>query len=269
MPLKWCEMMMQPCWNGEDLVRQEYWQGQLLGSGDLLSQIKNEDQLRWWHNRAIHHAYGIVEGYEVRPEKLGEAVTVTAGLAYDSFGRPLRLCSEAVVHIPANYRKPDCKLVLVVGALGEQRCGENNSSTANVCLGETSNRGVAPLGVKLQWKASREFNIRDGVVIAVVATNKDCDLNINQNDCLYRICSRRVPYLLNGEAQTTPFYVPFPAFVTDASDSRFTFRVAISLKWRRLLGREVAQAQVDDLAIAWLQKLVAVKWIGFEPAIEG
>src|SRR5690606_23425466 len=45
--------------------RQRYWHGQLLRSTDLGDQLVQEAQLRWWHNRAIHNAYGVVAGLVV------------------------------------------------------------------------------------------------------------------------------------------------------------------------------------------------------------
>src|SRR5262245_30656997 len=82
---KWCDAMTQSCKERGDLYRQKYWPGQSLRSRDLTAQAQCEEQLRWWHNRAVHHVYGILEGYEVSAGSSGDVVMVSAGLAYDSF----------------------------------------------------------------------------------------------------------------------------------------------------------------------------------------
>src|SRR5579864_1624026 len=59
----WFEMTITPEQQRE-LERTRYWQGQLLKSGDLNGQVSTDLQLRWWHNRALHNAYGVALGYE-------------------------------------------------------------------------------------------------------------------------------------------------------------------------------------------------------------
>ena len=66
-----------------------------------------EEQRRWWHNRALHNAYGIHSDPDVGPAFAATLsndatfVTVTAGLAYDSFGRELILETDQDVMLPA------------------------------------------------------------------------------------------------------------------------------------------------------------------------
>src|SRR5438874_581145 len=72
-----------------DLERQEFWQGQMLCSRDFRRQLRVSDQYRWWHNRAMHHAFGIVHGFEIEPQEDG--ILVHPGMAYDCFGREIIL----------------------------------------------------------------------------------------------------------------------------------------------------------------------------------
>ena len=47
--------------------RLRYWQGQMLRSRDLNDQLALDMEMRSWHNRAIHEAFGIVKGLDVAP----------------------------------------------------------------------------------------------------------------------------------------------------------------------------------------------------------
>jgi hypothetical protein len=81
-----------------DIERLRYWQGQTLASRDLRDQLAHDASLRWWHNRTIHDAWGIVEGLVARVA--GGKVRVSPGIAYDCFGRELILASRRTVALP-------------------------------------------------------------------------------------------------------------------------------------------------------------------------
>jgi hypothetical protein len=85
------------------LQRTRYWQGQMLRSGDFPSQLQTEAELRWWHNRALHNAYGVALGLETTASEQGGTITaihVAPGVAYDCFGRALILQSERDIQLP-------------------------------------------------------------------------------------------------------------------------------------------------------------------------
>ncbi|MGW0809105.1 hypothetical protein [Nonomuraea sp. NPDC002799] len=73
-------------------------QGERLARRDFDDQGRLDDQVRWWHNRALHHAYGVVRGLTVTIEAGG--ATVQPGLAYDCHGRELILHSRRTVALP-------------------------------------------------------------------------------------------------------------------------------------------------------------------------
>jgi hypothetical protein len=83
-----------------DLERLRYWQGQMLRSRDFRDQLAIEAQLRWWHNRAMHHAFGIACGFTTLKDEINNTVNVEPGLAYDWFGREIILRREHKVSIP-------------------------------------------------------------------------------------------------------------------------------------------------------------------------
>ena len=82
------------------LERLRYFPGQDLRARDFREQAAVEAQLRWWHNRAEHGAYGVRFGLQAAPAPVPgggapAAVVVQPGLAYDAFGRELVLAMKA------------------------------------------------------------------------------------------------------------------------------------------------------------------------------
>jgi len=85
-----------------DVQRVRYWSGQQLRSGDLRAQGVTEDELRWWHNRAVHAAYGVVDGLGVTSAPPG--YSVAPGLAYDGYGRELLIPCPVTAPPPCKTR---------------------------------------------------------------------------------------------------------------------------------------------------------------------
>jgi hypothetical protein len=125
------------------LQRLRYWQGQTLKSDDFKDEAARQAALRWWHNRAIHGAWGRDSG--LVPFVDQEAVRVTAGLAYDCHGRELVLTRPARIQPPP--AKPEVTWALIVQA------GKASSGSA-----------ASPV---LSWERMREpFDPRRGVPLA-------------------------------------------------------------------------------------------------------
>ncbi|NIF14240.1 hypothetical protein F3J12_33030 [Burkholderia sp. Ax-1735] len=75
----------------------------MLRSGDLRTQVATDTQLRRWHNRAVHDAFGVALGLGVslQPQSgAGGVVAVEAGVAYDRFGRALTLLAGQTMPLP-------------------------------------------------------------------------------------------------------------------------------------------------------------------------
>ncbi|MHC2842880.1 hypothetical protein [Bradyrhizobium diazoefficiens] len=97
-----------------ELERIRYWQGQLLASGDLRTQIDSDAELRALHNRALHRAYGVAIGLDfslVVEDQQKPAGQLGCGVAYDCNGRALYVESNRRVALPPPTRDP---LVLVL-----------------------------------------------------------------------------------------------------------------------------------------------------------
>lgn len=153
-----------------ELERVRYWQGQLLRSQDFNDIHAVEEQRRWWHNRALHNAYGIHRDPDVVPafsatlSNDATFVTVTAGLAYDSFGRELILETDQDVMLPAGV--PDNEVFVLLARyrmVAPQKRREE--FVAILC----ANQGpVRPGFVELVWKQRDSFALNDGVPLIAV-----------------------------------------------------------------------------------------------------
>jgi hypothetical protein len=139
-----------------ELERLRYWQGQLLRSRDLRDQVDGAAHLRWWHNRALHNAYGVVAGLQVVQD--GDALEVQAGLAYDGYGRELALAGAVTVPIPEGPL-PGAGLTL----LASYREPGRSRPAGDVCWPVAE---ALPASLQLGWRLSKEVSVRDGVALA-------------------------------------------------------------------------------------------------------
>jgi hypothetical protein len=73
---------------------------ELLRSRDLRDRAAASDQLRWWHNRALHDAFGVASGMSVALAADAGPVLVQPGIAYDRGGRELLLSAPRSVPLP-------------------------------------------------------------------------------------------------------------------------------------------------------------------------
>ena len=73
---------------------------ELLRSRDFRDALETDAQLQWWHQRAVHDSFGVVEGLSVDRAADAESVVVAPGLAFDCFGRELQLFEHRVVPLP-------------------------------------------------------------------------------------------------------------------------------------------------------------------------
>ena len=230
-----------------ELERVRYWQGQMVRSQDFNDIHAVEEQRRWWHNRALHNAYGIHSDPDVGPAFAATLsndatfVTVTGGLAYDSFGRELILETDQDVMLPAGVADNET-FVLLARYRKVAPQNQREEFTAILC----ANQGpVRPGFVELVWKHLASFAFIDGVpLIAVEITG----------------------------GKGTPVDLPFPLFVSSplarpqlASGSTVPGNTAWKLWTYTVAGDEVVlgvQTTIDTSAagftdapcyFAWLQ----------------
>lgn len=168
-----------------ELQRLRYWQGQTLKSHDFRDQLAVEAQLRWWHNRALHNAYGVVEGFEV--EQNAGAVIIRRGLAYDCFGRELILTADLLFPRPEGP-VPDAGMTLLARFRETRQFPRKDEMTA-ACA---PNQALTAERPEFFWKRADLVEIRDGVPLYRLLENE----NVKSVRPLARALAR--PHIASG-----------------------------------------------------------------------
>ncbi len=154
-----------------ELQRVRYWQGQALRSRDFNDQLAIEAQRRWWHNRALHNAFGVSFGLQtssvLNEQKVMTAVRVTCGVAYDCFGRELILRSTREVPVPA--MPPNVNAMTLLIRYKDAAQFPQTREIAGACIGP--NFSPFQEQSELVWKPSHTVEIQDGVPLARVNNN--------------------------------------------------------------------------------------------------
>ena len=144
-----------------DLERLRYQQGQQLRSGDRRDQVAIEAQLRAWHNRAMHNAFGIAEGFEV--EFQAQSIVVKPGLAYDARGRELILQRPRTINFPRTSATETTNWLLLA-RLKETAEYAVRNQFSSVCFGRKDNRWLE--SPEFLWKQAHQWRPELGVPIA-------------------------------------------------------------------------------------------------------
>jgi hypothetical protein len=168
-----------------ELQRLRYWQGQMLRSCDFRDQMAIEAQLRWWHNRALHNAFGVAEGFEA--ELKGQSVIIHRGLAYDCFGRELILITDMPFSLPAGPI-PDAGITLLARYRETHQFPRKDEITA-ACA---PNQALTSERPEFFWKRTDLVEIRDGVPLDRVCKNG----NLKSVRSLARALAR--PHIASG-----------------------------------------------------------------------
>jgi len=140
---------------GPDLERLDFWRGQDLMSRGLNDLVDEEEERFWWHNRAIHDVYGVVNGLEVTAA--GDGFLAQPGMAFDSYGRELLIAAPLAVRAPT----------APAGGAGERSLRRSlvlryPAEPISGSCGAVGTRG----GAEILWIDSRKMSIKTGVAIA-------------------------------------------------------------------------------------------------------
>jgi hypothetical protein len=160
--------MKTPSIDRRDLQRTRYWQGQKLRAADFRSQLNTEQQLRWWHNRAVHNAFGVTLGFEASRTPLKgplETIHLEPGVAYDCFGRALILQTPREIPLPAVSAAATS--FTLVARYRETGQFPDPRQTAGVCFSccEASADLETP---DFAWIATSTLRIEDGVPLGLL-----------------------------------------------------------------------------------------------------
>jgi len=148
------------------LDRFRYWQGQMLRSADFQAQAADTAQHRWWHNRALHNAFGVYQGLTAYAlsDSSGQlsGVRIAPGVAYDCFGRELIVDSPQRIKLPVNVPPPPVKMWLLVRYDSQADCSAH--AMEEICWSSSGTQGT----VTFTWLPKDQVHLRDGVALAEV-----------------------------------------------------------------------------------------------------
>ena len=143
------------------IERLQYWEGQLLRSSDFAAAQNADNQYRWWHNRALHNAYGVGLGLAVTKE--GDRLRVGCGLAYDTLARELLVPDSLRLPFPQVKpakpgEAPESRLLIL-----QYNPGSTTQSELSCRACDSRKRTADPA-----WLRLSRFDPRKGVPIALV-----------------------------------------------------------------------------------------------------
>lgn len=152
-----------------ELDRVTYWEGQMLRSSDFLGIQRVEDQRRWWHNRAMHNAYGVYQGFQASAvdgnQGQPDVVQVNPGVAYDCFGRELILeCRATIQYAAQPLAQGDVRTLLVRYKRPPSR-RDSDPVTAVCCF---CNGRHSSSTIEFVWTDNRRISPQDGVPLGKV-----------------------------------------------------------------------------------------------------
>jgi hypothetical protein len=155
------------------LERVQYWQGQMLRARDFLDLQAVEAQRRWWHNRAVHNAYGVAEGLKSLPNSALSEVTgiiVSPGVAYDISGRELILERQQYVALPVNLPLDQVVTWSLLMRYKPPQRRMRPDEIGEVCF--NSPGSVVAGTAEFVWKAGDRIDPAEGVSIVAVRFSK-------------------------------------------------------------------------------------------------
>jgi hypothetical protein len=136
---------------------------ELLRSRDFRDALEADSQLQWWHQRAVHDSFGIVEGLAVELGTDTGSVVVAPGVAFDCFGRELQLFEQRIVSIPEEAVR--------MTLLARYPRGREVHRVSAGC-GCRAGHGEADL----LWRETARVDARAGVPLALLDPNGDPQL---------------------------------------------------------------------------------------------
>src|SRR5258708_36950135 len=251
------------------LERVRYWQGQMLRSGDFRNIEGVEEQRRWWHNRALHTAHGVAEGFdcELVPQTSPPAVRVGPGIAYDAFGRELILEKPQTVRLPLNVAQEHAAALRLLIRYRQYCGGLPPDQVSEICWTQTG--GLRPGTVEFSWKSATDVKPTDGVSICgVLYSGKASAIRVDLNFAAFPAQPVARPLLPSGTTipGNTPWqpwmFAPFTLGVQtwiDTSAAGFT-RVPCYFAW---LQGPLWNPQTQQLVPAILPSITDESTTGF------
>jgi hypothetical protein len=233
MKLQFSEAMEMTVAVKKNLERFQYWQGQRLRASDFNRIAGDDAQRRWWHNRALHNAWGIYRGFKVTPlpnAKKATSIHVESGLAYDSFGRELVLESAREVPVPENIQNNfgasrTITLRLLLGYPEQSTSSSSCAAPAN-CWPQTSSTRSA--NVQFQWIAQDAARQSDGIVLGDLHITPRGENTFEVNTAPARTMPLARPLLATGS--TPPGNTFWGSWPLDSNSNDFQSSISIGVQ---------------------------------------
>ena len=264
-----------------DPLRLRHVRGEALRGRDFADQSHQDDQRRWWHNRAVHQAYGILRGLEVT---VADGVaTVVPGVAFDCHGRELVLSAPRQVVVPADaeasvlviarsgdgvtlcWASPDAAargdgVALCLLPPGAAECGDGDPVAPLVrpFARPRIGRGATVPG-STAWQPWSESAGRQSLHLGIQVDVDTSAAGFTATPCYFAQLSGA---MWDARIPLTPV-IPFDHLARQQRD-RFTFRllapwlyVREGIQTPQLLARDYREAfrglvQITDLAVTWI-----------------
>jgi hypothetical protein len=222
-----------------EMQRLKFWQGQKLLSRDFRDQTSYEAQLRWWHNRALHNAYGVSYGFAVT--LVDTRVRIDCGVAYDCYGRELIL--QAPRELALLDPTDDFKSMTLVATFDG---GGRSISSKEILMGNVD-CASSRIGPSIEWKPSADFQFVDGVPLAEISYEPSAQLaSLPANVQIPAGLAQRVFYdgerkllIAIGGLSTTPTNDEAPQLKSLSNDA--TYQAAID----KLVAKDERSAVLD------------------------
>jgi hypothetical protein len=152
-----------------EIERFTYLEGQMMRAGDFLDIQRVADQRRWWHNRAVHNAYGIYQGFEANAISASASkpalIEVSPGLAYDCFGRELFLeCVAIIQYLSKPLAAGNVRTLLIRYKMPVSR--RESDAVAAVCC--FSNGRSSSGDIEFVWVDAPRTSPQEGVPVGML-----------------------------------------------------------------------------------------------------
>jgi hypothetical protein len=181
------------------LERFVYRQGQTILARDFRDEQSVTDQDRWWHNRAVHNAYGLV--WPLKPAEdpgiaTAQFLRLCPFLGYDSFGREIILPHPKSIPFPALTTDGGSSTNwLLLAARGSERYADDGSGRAAIapCSLELA------LPPKLWWVSEASWSVRAGIPVArIVPATQPGTFRLDTNYVPPGTRSLASPHIVSG-----------------------------------------------------------------------
>jgi hypothetical protein len=240
-----------------EIERLRYWQGQMLRSRDFRDSARTENQMRYWHNRALHNAYGVSFGLQIAeirknptdPKSL-IAVSVSRGVAYDCFGRELIVSNTRQVTIPPapkdDPRLPQPKKLVLIMRYRDTATGCCSAGDlGGVCWPVENRPGIEP---EFVWTRIEYGKTTEGVPLARVIYDNSGAVQLDDKFIPPKARPLARPFLASGE--TIPGNTPWEVWRV-----RTPKRVTVAVGMQTRIDTSTAGFTETPSYFAWLEGL--------------